>query len=574
MGIKKITLACLLITTVHAAGSDPWLKITSANFELYTTGSERQGRDLVRHFEQVRSFFLQAFGSRLAAARPARIIVFRNEKEYQPYRPNDFASAFYQPGDAHDFIVMSSGDGEHFPVAIHEYTHLMIHQSNMDLPAWLNEGLAELYSSLEPRGNKMLVGRVIPARLHALANDRWIPLPALLSADHTSPYYNERSKAGMFYAESWALVHMLNLDPAYRPHLKDFVSALGQGDPAAAMRRVYGKTPQQVEAALHTYFSGNSVHATLFDVQVPKDIDAPEVSAGATVPARLALAELLSNNRAKGEQSRQAYEQLAKDFPGNCEVEDGRAQSAWHERKVADAARHFARSVELGCKSQPSLLLYGRVLGYNNQLQQAAAVLNDAAILYPDSDEIHLELGVALVRTGNYGTAAAALQQVRKVATAADGYRLYYNLAYAQYRLAETAHARESIAKARKFTKNPEEIALLDRLEQALAHRATPAPPQREEVGDEPANPPLSVAQGTLENMECGTLAKLYVRVDGTLHAFVIPDPTKVAIQGAGGESVELTCGAQKTPRPLRLEYQAVPAMPGVTGLIRTLEFK
>src|SRR5215471_10991418 len=133
MGLRKITFACFLITTGHAAAPDPWLKITSANFELYTTAGERSGCDLVRYFEQVRSFFTQAFGSRLASARPARIIAFRNEKEYQPYRPNEFASAFYQAGVAHDFIVMSSASGEHFPVAVHEYTHLMIRQSNMDL---------------------------------------------------------------------------------------------------------------------------------------------------------------------------------------------------------------------------------------------------------------------------------------------------------------------------------------------------------------------------------------------------------------------------------------------------------
>ena len=105
--------------------------------------------------------FLQAFGSRLADARPARIIAFRSEKEYQPYRPSEFAAAFYQAGIAHDFIVMSSAGGDLFPVAVHEYAHLMIHQSKMELPAWLNEGLAELYSSLEPRGNKMLVGQIL-----------------------------------------------------------------------------------------------------------------------------------------------------------------------------------------------------------------------------------------------------------------------------------------------------------------------------------------------------------------------------------------------------------------------------
>src|SRR6516162_759334 len=181
--------ACLLLPACLSAAQDPWLKITSANFELYTTAGERTGRDLIKHFEQVRSFFTQAFGAHLASARPARIIAFRNEKEYLPYRPSEFASAFYQPGAAHDFIVMSGASSEHYPVAIHEYTHLMIHQSGMEIPPWLNEGLAELYSSLEPRGAKILVGQVIPGRVHVLNTEKWIPLATLLNVDHNSPYY-------------------------------------------------------------------------------------------------------------------------------------------------------------------------------------------------------------------------------------------------------------------------------------------------------------------------------------------------------------------------------------------------
>jgi tetratricopeptide (TPR) repeat protein len=235
-------------------------------------------------------------------------------------------------------------------------------------------------------------------------------------------------------------------------------------------------------------------------------------------------------------------------------------------------------------------LLYGRVLAFNGQLTQAAAVLADAALLFPESDEVHLELGANLVRIGSYATAAGALQHVKNVATPAEGYRLYYNLAYAQYRLADTARARESIGKARKFTRNPEEIASLDRLEQSLQRPARAAPPPRRALDEEPDPPTLRrrtetaepapatlqllAVQGALENMECGTLAKLHVRVNGTLLTFLIPDPTKVAIQGADGEPVELTCGPQKTPRRLRLEYQAVNPVPGITGLVRSLEFQ
>jgi hypothetical protein len=144
---------------LRAANQDPWVLLKSANFELFTTAGERSGRDLIKHFEQVRSFFTQAFGAHLVLGKPARIIAFRSEKEYRPYRPNEFATAFYQPGAEHDFIVMQSGSSDHYDVAVHEFTHLMIHQSGQLVPVWLNEGMGELYSNarrrLEDRGGQI-----------------------------------------------------------------------------------------------------------------------------------------------------------------------------------------------------------------------------------------------------------------------------------------------------------------------------------------------------------------------------------------------------------------------------------
>ena len=399
-----------------------------------------------------------------------RIIAFKNEKEYRPYRPNEFAAAFFQPGAIHDLIVMSSASSEHYPVAVHEFTHLMIHQSGMELPPWLNEGLAELYSSLEPSGEKILVGQLIPARLHVLRSEPWIPLATLVAVDHSSPFYNEKSRAGMFYAESWALVHMLNLDPAYRPQLKSLVAALKEDGPPAAFAKAYGKKLEEVDAALRTYFSAPTVHAELFDVQLPKSVDAPEVQHDASLPPHLALAELLANRRGRSEEARAAYDQLAAQYPDRWEVQEGLAQFAWQQRRLTDAAKYFARAVELGCRNLASFLLYARVLGYNNQPKEEAAVLSKAATLFPESDEVQLELGATLVRNGSYGEAAAALLAIKKVGTAEQAYRLFYNLAYAQYRLGDTDHARENSDKARTYTKIPAAIADIDRLQRALDH--------------------------------------------------------------------------------------------------------
>src|ERR1017187_9765062 len=175
----------LIAAAITAAGAqpDPWLKITSVNFELYTTGGERSGRDLVRHFEQVRSFFVQAFGDRLPDAKPACIIAFRNEKEFEPYRPTEFAAAFFHAGVAHDFIVMSNTSSEHYPVAVHEFTHMMVHEGGREYPPWLTDSRFSIISNLQPLGKKIRVGQDIPGRMMTLQRERWLPLAPLLAVD-------------------------------------------------------------------------------------------------------------------------------------------------------------------------------------------------------------------------------------------------------------------------------------------------------------------------------------------------------------------------------------------------------
>src|ERR1022692_1655554 len=125
-----------------AAGSEGprWLKIKSPNFELFTTAGERNGREVARHFEQVRAFFLEAMGLGLKSGPPVRIVVFRSDKEFAPYAPNELASAFYLGTDDHDYIIMKGAFGGKISVAGHAYKHLLLKHSGMRPPVWFNEG--------------------------------------------------------------------------------------------------------------------------------------------------------------------------------------------------------------------------------------------------------------------------------------------------------------------------------------------------------------------------------------------------------------------------------------------------
>src|SRR5688572_11127258 len=390
--ILALAICCLPDSAPAAANTDPWLRMKSANFELFTTAGERSGRDLIRHFEQVRSFFAQVFKLQGAASRPPQVIAFRSEKEYEPYRPNQVAAAFFQGGAAHVFIVMQSASSEHYPVAVHEYTHLLIRQSEMQVPVWLNEGIAELYSNLEPQGSKVIVGKPIRARAQTLVTEKWIPLRALISVRHDSPLYNEKSRAGMFYAQSWLLVHMLQMSPAYSGKLSALAAALKEGEGVPVFEKACGKTVEQVEKDLRDYMDSPTMAARLFNVQLPKSVDAPEIESAAALPARLALAELQLSARDTREKGRRAYEELAREFPTRPEAEAGLTHFFTRERQYEEASRHFARAVELGSKDARMYLDYGRLLTYSDRAKEAVAALKTAVELDPASIEPHVDL--------------------------------------------------------------------------------------------------------------------------------------------------------------------------------------
>lgn len=77
-----------------------------------------------------------------------RVIGFRSASEYNAFRLRPTADAYYIGTESRDYIVMPALGTNEFPVAAHEYAHLVLRASGLRLPPWLNEGLAEYFSTV------------------------------------------------------------------------------------------------------------------------------------------------------------------------------------------------------------------------------------------------------------------------------------------------------------------------------------------------------------------------------------------------------------------------------------------
>jgi hypothetical protein len=141
-----------------------------------------------------------------------------------------------------------------YRVVYHEYSHLQMRHAGYRVPVWLNEGTAELFSTVAFDKSEVRIGDLIQPHIMTLRDQSMLDMQTLLSVDHHSPHYNERGKSGIFYAQSWALVHMLNFSPDYQAGLANFLGMVLAGeDQARAFQQAFGKTLATVASDLSGY---------------------------------------------------------------------------------------------------------------------------------------------------------------------------------------------------------------------------------------------------------------------------------------------------------------------------------
>ncbi len=191
---------------------DNWTKVTSKNFTLVGNAGEKEIRQVATQLEQFRDVFTRLLSlAKFDSPVPTSVVVFKSMSSYKPFNPKNY-DAYFQKGQDVNYITLTSEARNPLAMIYHEYVHFMLVNTAGSVPAWFNEGLAEYYSTfLIEDDRKVHVGELIPNHLRTLRQGKLLPLRALFAVNHDSPEYDERNKSGMFYAESWALVHYLML---------------------------------------------------------------------------------------------------------------------------------------------------------------------------------------------------------------------------------------------------------------------------------------------------------------------------------------------------------------------------
>jgi Flp pilus assembly protein TadD len=216
-----------------------WLQVRSPHFTVMGEASARDLRLVAERMEQLHAALGQMTRSSQVDTSDVTIVVFKTEAGFRPFQPRYEGkpvpvAGYFLPGPMNYITILSDRDYDYSDVVYHEYVHLVAERVSGSMPLWMGEGLAEFFSTFEPidGGKKVRFGDAHVEYLDRLQRE-FMPLSALTAVDHASAEYNERDKKSVFYAESWALYHYLQIGQKqkYAPRLGRFVESILSGVP-------------------------------------------------------------------------------------------------------------------------------------------------------------------------------------------------------------------------------------------------------------------------------------------------------------------------------------------------------
>src|SRR6266446_1968839 len=349
----------LLLLSHSAVAADNWIEVRSPHFTVQTNAGEKEARRVADQFEQIRNMFHSAFSSmRVDPGQPIVIVAAKNENTLKLFLPEEWEAkghihhaGLYQPGEDKDYVVMRlDSEGENpFHTLYHEYTHALLRLNFRSLPIWLNEGLAEFFGNSTLSDKEVKTGTIDSGHLYLLNQSKLIPIETLLEVGHNSPYYNEKDRASVFYAESWAVVHFLMMNPEARQKqlMKNFFAAYEKsGDQVEAARESFGDL-KQFGKRIEAYARQSSFQIGL--VKVASE------AANKNLPTRsLSSAEALvlrgdffaHHNRL--DQAKTALEEAVKTEPNLAFAHQALGYYHYRRQETAEADEEMREAMKLG----------------------------------------------------------------------------------------------------------------------------------------------------------------------------------------------------------------------------------
>jgi tetratricopeptide (TPR) repeat protein len=362
----------LVLFSAHAWARDnapAWVEVRSPHFTVVTDAGEKEGRHVADQFERMRWVFQTLFPhANVDPAAPIMVIGVRNKQGMEALEPDAYrakgqvnlAGLFLRNTDMNYILVRLDAQEEHpFAAVYHEYTHLELGIDGM--PLWLNEGLAEFFQNTDIRDKDVMLGQASPDNILYLRQHRLIPLPVLFQVDANSPYYHEEEKGSVFYAESWALTHYLEVTD-YKAHTNRIGAYLRlakqQADPINAAEQAFGDL-KRLQSQLEDYITqGRYMYFHMNSAAAAIDPNALVVTP-LTQPQGDAIRADFLVRSGRSDDARSLVEAVLKADPNNAQAHETMGFIELRAGHHEEAKKWYAQAIALDPKSYVAQYYFG-----------------------------------------------------------------------------------------------------------------------------------------------------------------------------------------------------------------------
>jgi tetratricopeptide (TPR) repeat protein len=495
------------------AGAE-WVAVRGDGYEIITDTGANTARSMAVRLEALRELL-----GGVKKVLPLRVVLTANGGLYRSLRPSASAAGFYQWTPQEDWVVAGWSGAESERILSHELVHAFLEHSGARRPLWLEEGLAEFYSTARAERNGWIIGAPIPSHEAAIRGAE----RSLFAEDDES-----KAHKGHFYAQSWAVVHYLLTNPGVRDKSPRFFSLLADGWTIDAASR----EALRFDSAALLRMAVSTRRDTVFVGPLRTRVEAPPAA-----PLDDPEGMLVSLALACGKPAVAAKLAKTPAQRGFLALADG---------KNDEAIRLFDAAIAGGTAN-------GAVYFERAMLTNDLALLEEAVKRTP----LHAEARFALaLRVNDRARKIELLQEAVRIRP--RNASMWHALALELERSGRLPEAAKAALQCRLSARHQTDREMAAGIARLLTIRDTPAASSKPAVTVPPSWQGLrgdATAEGTLVNFDCAAsppvLSIAFNR--GTL-TLIAAKPSQIRITGGTGIQHEFQCGAQQAP--VRVEYK------------------
>jgi len=213
-----------------------WIRLRADDIIVYSSAAEEKTRTVVEGLLRFRDDCLAFLPvDPFIPSVPTYVYLLSDDRAYETLRSpggesGGSAGVFFQAVDANYIAVDLTAGTLGLAIVYHEYFHFIARHTMPTIPLWANEGLAEFFSTYEFEQDHGVIGHPIKRHTDTLWSEDLMPFADVFAVDHRSDDYRGGHRRGLFYAQSWAIVHSQLTDtPVEREGFQRYLAALAQG---------------------------------------------------------------------------------------------------------------------------------------------------------------------------------------------------------------------------------------------------------------------------------------------------------------------------------------------------------